>query len=171
MKKILFFAGAAMSALALGACSGNNCSNCNACSGPGTCNLDEDKVYTGVLPAADAGGIRYTLKLDYDDDKNFMEGDYDLLETYIVGDSVSATGYKDAGSFRSEGDFTVMKGDGANSGKTYIKLVQDPGESSKGSDSGPLYFLVESDSTLVMVNAELQESTIPGLNYTLKIVK
>ena len=65
----------------------------------------------------------------------------------------------------------MPEGDGANSGKTYIKLVQDPGESSKGSDSGPLYFLVESDSTLVMVNAELQESTIPGLNYTLKIVK
>ena len=100
-----------MSALALGACSGNNCSSYNACSGTRTCNLDKDKVYTGVLPATDADGIRYTLKLDYDDDKNFMEGGYDLLETYIVGDSVSATGYKDAGSFRSEGDFTVMKGD------------------------------------------------------------
>ena len=143
-----------------------------ACSGSPKTELPgntKDEVYTGVLPAADADGVRYTLKLDYDSDK--PGGDYDLVEVYLVGDSTSATGYKDGARFKSKGDFTVMDGTGANSAKKYLKLTQDAKDSSKGSAGGPMYFLVDSDSTLVMVNAELEQSAMPGMNYTLKLVR
>lgn len=168
MKKTFYITAACATLLMAGACSGNNKSagiDKSAKAG------DRTEVYTGVIPAADASGIRYTLKLDFDDDHNYTKGDYDLLETYFAGDSISPTGLKDLKSFTSEGDFTVEKGQGANSGKTYLKLVQDAKDSSAGSNAGPLYFLVESDSTIVMVNSDLQPSETPGLNYTLKIAK
>ncbi len=173
MKKSVFFAATAIAMMSMVACSGNN--GKNSCDGNGSCgtcnNPCKDQVYTGVLPAADAAGVRYTLTLDYDDDHNYTDGDYDLIETYLVTDSVSATGYKDGQSFKSEGDFTVIKGSGENQGKTYLKLVQDVKDSAKGSNSGPMYFLVESDSTVVMVNSQLEQSVNPDLNYTLKLVK
>ena len=155
-----------MAMVLMAACSGSPKTNM-----PGNTAKSDDQVFTGVLPAADADGVRYTLKLDYDDDKNNTEGDYDLLEVYLVGDSTNATGYKDGARFKSEGDFTVMNGTGANAAKKYIKLTQDAKDSSKGSNAGPMYFLVESDSTLVMVNAELEQSVMPGMNYTLKLVR
>ena len=155
-----------MAMVMMAACSGSQKTNM-----PGRTGDCKDEVFTGVLPAADADGVRYTLKLDYDDDKNNTEGDYDLVEVYLVGDSTSSTGYKDGARFKSEGDFTVMNGTGANASKTYIKLTQDARDSSKGSNGGPMYFLVESDSTLVMVNAELEQSVMPGMNYTLKLVR
>lgn len=154
-----------LAVLMMAACSGKNSTYSNM---PGN---DKDEVYTGVLPAADADGVRYTLKLDYSDDNNYTTGDYDLVEVYLAGDSTSATGYKDAARFKSKGDFTVMDGTGDNSSKKYIKLTQDAKDSSKDSNSGPMYFLVESDSTLVMVNADLEQSVIPGMNYTLKLVR
>lgn len=164
MKKTTLFMAAALSMMTMAACSGNQ-----KCSGEKTCCSDGDKkeLYTGVLPAADSDGVRYSLKLEYDDDHNYTDGDYDLLETYLEQDSTSAIGFKDGKSFKSEGDFTVMDKDG----KKYLKLIQDAKDSAKGSNAGPLYFLVESDSTLVMVNSDLQVSENPGLNYTLKLAK
>lgn len=142
-----------------------SCSNCNKRACDGGNKGDDDKIYTGILPAADADGVRYTLKLDYDDDAaGLSKGDYDLVETYIKTDSI---GTNDVASYRSEGDFTEI----SKEGKSYLKLVQDVKDSTPGSNAGPLYFYVESDSTLVMVNAELQPSETPGLNYTLKLVK
>ena len=139
-----------------------NDGNCNGGKCDGKC---DDKVYTGVLPAADADGVRYTLKLDYDD--NGMKGDYDLVETYLKADTVSALGYKDLRSFISEGDFKVEKqGD-----KTYLQLVKDQKDSSIGSAETPMYFLVDSDSTLTMTNAQLEVSATPGMNYTLKLAR
>lgn len=128
---------------------------------------DQDKVevYTGVLPAADADGVRYDLRLDYDDDHNFTDGDYDLRETYLTADSTATSGYTDGKSFLSEGDFTVNKQDG----KTYLKLVQDLKDSQAGSNVGPMYFLVESDSTLVLVNDQLRKADNPDMNYTLRL--
>lgn len=170
MRKLIFGA-AAMTLLALSACSNGN-GSCAADKNCGDCKKgDKEAVYTGVLPAADVDGIRYTLKLDYDDDNNYTDGDYDLVEVYFVGDSTSATGYKDSARFKSEGDFKVINGTGDNASKKYIKLVQDVKDSSAGSNADVMYFLVQSDSTLVMVNSDLQESTTPGLNYTLKLVK
>lgn len=93
------------------------------------------------------------------------------MEVYVQNDSTKASGFRDAASFKSEGDFTVISGQGADSNKKYLKLVKDNRDSSAGSVDGPLYFLVDSDSTLVMVNDQLQPSETPGLNYTLTLVK
>lgn len=126
----------------------------------------EDQMYTGVLPAADGPGIRYTLKVDYDDDKNNMAGDYDLIETYLAADSVAPNGVKDNVSYKSEGDFTVVD----QNGKKYLKLVKDAKDSHPQASSD-LYFEVSSDSTLTMVNAQLEPAVSDSLNYTLKLVK
>lgn len=151
---------AAMAMLSLAACSNNGSCNGSTCK-----DNDKDMVYTGVMPAADCDGVRYTLTLDYDDDAK--DGDYKLVETYIQADTTSMIGYKDLNSFASEGDFTVNKqGD-----KTYLKLVKDQKDSSANSVDGPLYFIVDSDSTITMANAELETSTTPGMNYTLKLAK
>lgn len=157
---------AAVAMMALSACSGNS----NKCAGDKECKLDKKELYTGVLPSADAAGIRYQLKLDWDDD-DCAKGDYDLRETVLVADTTNAAGVSDGKTFDSEGDFTVMKGNDNNAGKTYLKLVRDSKDSDPNSTAGPMYFLVESDSTLVMVNSDLQVSETPGLNYTLKLQK
>lgn len=163
MKKMLLFATALIALLPV-ACSHSE----KSCSGS---DCSKDAVYTGVLPAADADGVRYTLTLDYDDDHNYTTGDYDLVEVYLQGDTTSATGYHDAASYRSEGDFSVITGQGADSSKKYIKLVKDARDSSTGSVDGPLYFMITSDNTLEMVNDQLQPSETPGMNYTLTKVQ
>lgn len=165
MKKMILGA-ASLAMVMMAACSGSPKTQL-----PGNTVNTKDEVYTGVFPAADAGGVRYTLKLDYDDDSADKGGDYYLVEVYLVGDSTSATGYKDGARFKSKGDFSVMDGTGDNAAKKYIKLTQDAGDSAKGSNGGPMYFLVKSDSTLVMVNAELEQSVMPGMNYTLELVR
>ncbi len=158
MKKMIYFAAAAMSVLSLAACSGNKC-------GDGKCADRPDEIYSGVLPAADADGISYTLKLDYDDDKGNQAGDYDLNETVLTADS---TGFQHKATYLSEGDFTVMEKDG----KKYIKLVKDAKESN-ASAANSLTFLVSSDSTLTMVNEQTLEAAPDsvGMNYTLKLTK
>lgn len=157
MKKMIFYA-SAFAALFLGACSQSN----KAC--PDKCSDDKTEVYTGFLPAADAEGVRYTLILDYDDDKGYTTGDYDLVQVYVESDSTSVSGQRDASSFKEEGDFSVINGQGDKAGKKYIKL-------GAGSASAPMYFLVESDSKLVMVNDQLEPSETPGLDYSLLLVK
>ncbi len=158
MKKTVSLAAAAFAVLALASCGNKSCDQ--------KCEKVDDVAYTGVLPAADAAGIRYNLKLDYEDDKNNMEGDYDLVETYLVADSVATGGVKDGASYKSEGDFTVVE----KNGKKYLKLVKDAKDSNPNA-SDNLYFEVSSDSTLTMVNAELEPAVSDSLNYTLKIVK
>lgn len=160
MKKTALLGGAALLALAMTAC--GNCGN-KACGNDSKDGLD--KVYTGVLPAADCDGVRYTLTLDYD--HNQKDGDYDLVETYLRSDSTAMAGYKDIATYRSEGDFTVEK----QGEKTYLKLVKDAKDSSTGSIETPLYFVVDSDSTLSMANAQLEVPETPGMNYTLKLGK
>lgn len=167
MKKTLLTMAAGMALLAFGACSGNKtCDNEKGCCKDG----DRKEMYSGILPAADADGIRYSLELEFDDDDNYQKGDYDLVETYLKADSTANLGVADLKSFKSEGDFTVIKGEGADASKTYLKLVQDTKDSDQGSNSGPLYFYVENDSTLVLVGADLQPAA-SGLNYSLKRVK
>lgn len=163
MKKSIFIAAAAISLMSMAACTGNQKSNGDSKFADG----DKKELYTGVLPAADTDGVRYALQLDYDDDHNYTDGDYDLLETYLEADTTSALGFKDGKSYKSEGDFTVMDKDG----NKYLKLVQDVKDSQAGSNVGPMYFLVESDSTIVMVNSDLQKAENPEMNYTLKLSK
>ena len=160
MSKPFYFAAAALAMISLAACSGNN--NCQG----NKCADREDQVFTGLLPAADGPGVRYTLKLDYDDDKNNMEGDYDLVETYVGADSLAQSGKNADVSFRSEGDFTVVD----QNGKKYLKLVKDNRDSHARAVSN-LYFQVDSDSTLTLVDNQLQPASNDSLNYTLKLVK
>lgn len=160
MKKPFYLAAAALAMLAMSACCGNK--SCNN----GNCEKMDDMTYTGVVPAADGPGIRYTLKLDYEDDKNNMEGDYDLVESYLEADSVATNGVKDNVSYKSEGDFTVVE----QNGKKYLKLVKDAKDSAPEAAAN-LYFEVTNDSTITMVNAELQPAANDSLNYSLKLVK
>lgn len=117
---------------------------------------DRDITYYGVIPAADAPGIEYTLVLDYDDDMN--TGDYRLTERYI-----------DKATFTSEGDFTLHTGTPADASQRYLKLVPDhPDRAADQATSSDdvRYFLIDSDSTLTMTDASLKPAE-SGLNYTL----
>lgn len=116
---------------------------------------DDDQVYAGLVPAADADGVHYTLTLDYDDD--MKDGDFDMVQTYVKTDSVGTTDLK---SFKSKGDFTVEDRDGVK----YLKLV------AKRSAEAPVYLQVTNDSTLTLVNDSLQMAP-SGLDYTLHLVK
>ncbi len=160
MKKIVMMAGVAVAMMSMASCCGEKSCDKGSCAASGGC----DKVYTGVIPAADVLGIRYTLGLDYDD--NGQKGDYTLVETYIDGDSASTLGYKDVASFASEGDFTV----GQKDGKTFLRLTKDAKDSSAQA-ADVLYFLVSSDSTVTLSNDALDNFSTPGMNYTLKLAK
>ncbi len=164
MKKIVLGM-AALAALGLASCGGNNkCDNKANCDGK--CE-DKVEVFTGVLPGADNEGVRYTLNLEYDDDHNCTEGDYKLDETYLVADSTATDGVRADKSFKSEGDFTITEKDG----KKVYKLVPDAKDSNAEATLTPMYFILDNDSTLTMVNAELERSVNPDLNYSLKLAK
>lgn len=159
MKKTFYFAAAALVALAAGACSDKG--SCTKDSARG----DLKEVFTGVLPAADAEGIRYTLNLDYDDDNNYTDGDYALVETYLVTntDSVSKLSYNDSVSYKSKGDFNVVE----KNGNKYLQLVPDR----KYPNASALNLMVNNDSTLTLVGSNLEPAEPSALNYTLKLVK
>lgn len=162
MKKSILFIAAGLSMLGMAACAGNG--KGGNCDGNASCGKKGDKVevYTGILPAADAEGFRYTLQLQFDDDDK--DGDYKLIESVIETDSTAVGGYKDVKSFVSEGDFYIKQKDG----KTYYELKKDQKDSQLGSLDTPAYFLVDSDSTITLLNNDMEVPTAPGLNYTLK---
>ena len=140
---------AGLALISLAACSNKSCDNGSCSNGKG----DRNEVFTGVLPAADCDGIRYTLHLDYDDNGK------DLRQ-----DSTGMAGIKDIASFASEGDFVVSQ----DNGKTIIKLVKDQKDSGAGSVETPIYFIANGDSTLTLTNDSLKVPDTPGLNYTLR---
>ncbi len=150
MRLRLLYAASLAAALAAGACT---CKTATDTPAPDT-DKGYDKVYTGVLPAADADGVRYTLLLDYDDNTG---GDYEMVQTYFATDS---TGVCDIATFATEGDFTTGK---TAAGTDYIKL--------SGDGAGELYFVAATDSTMVMTDASLTPVATPGMNYTLKAAK
>ncbi|MDE7407295.1 MAG: copper resistance protein NlpE N-terminal domain-containing protein [Muribaculaceae bacterium] len=127
MKRNFLYLAAMASVVALGACADKQ--NTQTVSD----HSDIDKVYTGVLPSADADGVRYTVLMDYDDDNN--GGEYDMVQTYFTTDSVG--NINDIATFVSDGDFTVATSD---TGKKYLKF--------SGDGSGEMYFLNHSDSTI-----------------------
>lgn len=145
--------------LMVAACSDNKkCASSEECAGTACTSADADVTYTGVLPAADAEGIEYTLSLDYDDDGN--GGDYRLTERFI--------GKPDA-TFKSKGEFSVHKSTPADSSQAYLKLVPDHTDRAADqatSSADVRYFLVDSDSTLTLTGADLQRPDTQ-LNYTL----
>ncbi|MDE7387397.1 MAG: copper resistance protein NlpE N-terminal domain-containing protein [Muribaculaceae bacterium] len=154
MKKTFYIASAAVAMLAMASCTSNKKAD-NQAAQPVV--EDVTEVYAGILPAADADGIQYTLVLEYEADDNFMEGDYNLTEVVLTADTTSTTGYAAGETMVSKGDFDVFTKDGGK----YLKLTKDD------SETDVMYFQVTSDSTIVMVNADLEQSVIPELNYTL----
>ncbi len=160
MKKVFF--GFAAALLALTACCGNK-----TCGTDGNCKDDDkDLVYTGILPAADTDGVRYTLTLDYDKD---TKGDYDLNQTYVALDSLAPGGYKNLNSFKSEGDFYVENKTVDGQNVKYLRLVPEAKDSN--GDTTTLYMLVTNDSTLTLVGADLKVPENKDLNYDLKLQK
>lgn len=157
MKKTIFLSATAVALLSLAACSGNK----TASEQTSTDETSKNVTYTGILPAADTDGVRYALNLDYTNDN---EGSYKLDQTYLVADSTAAGGYKDKDSFKTEGNFAIESKDA----KKYIKLTET---AKADTTANVMYFLVDSDSTMTMVNADLQVSVNPDMNYTLKLEK
>lgn len=157
----VYFAAVALAAVSITAC-GSSQKKDEASKRPAT------EVYSGILPAADAYGIKYNLKLDYANDSTFTSGRFDLEETSLAADSLKSDGYREMDTEKYKGDFTIISGKGVNAAKSYVKLMPE----TKGDTltaPAPIYFLVASDSTLTMVNSELEVSVNPDLNYTLKL--
>ncbi len=149
MKITLCCAAAVAAMFALSACSGKAKQE-NAAESSNTPAPTRQETYAGIVPAADARGIQYTVVLDYTGDN---AGQYDLTQVYMKGDSTS--------QFKSSGKFAAGKD--TTSGKQYIKLAgQSPTED--------VYFVVATDSTIVMADATLATPDIPGMNYTLTAV-
>lgn len=149
MKKLFLTVSAAVALVAMVACSGKKAEATEE-------NTDapvatEKAAYTGVLPGADCDGIWYTLQLDGDK--------YDMIETYFALDSASNGGINELLSVKSEGTVESLEKGGFN----YIKLTPS-------TEDATICFLNATDSTLVMLNADLETPTAPDF-YTLNLVK
>jgi len=130
---------------------------------------EKDELYAGILPAADAAGILYTLRLDYDDDHNYTDGDYLLTETALVKDSVNPLGLKDGVTSLTEGDFRIESRTVNGTTSHYLRLMPDMKESLGAASASTLCFLINPDRTLTMVNADLTKAANGTLNYTLTL--
>ena len=151
MRRIYSYAAIAAAILAMSACSGTQKSADAAEVAEVTDFMPVQETYAGVLPAADADGIQYTVVLDYDSDGG---GEYDMTQIYIMADSTA--------SFKTSGNFTAARDE--NTGKKYIKLAGD-------TPIDDVYFVVATDSTIVMADATLATPDTPGMNYTLTAVE
>lgn len=155
MKKSIF---AIASAVVLMAASCSNEKKAAEATEPAAEEVAVVEVYSGILPAADAEGVLYDLTLNYNEDG---VGTYTLNETYMVADT-TATNVAVA----TEGDFVVTDKDG----KKYIALTKDATKATEEEANDTIFFLVDSDSTITMVNAQL-EPAATDLNYTLTLQK
>ena len=160
MKKILVMGLAAVATLGIA-----SCDNQVKPSGEG----DKDVLYSGILPAADAQGIIYTLRLEYDADHNYTDGDFAMVENYLQYDSVAASGLKEAVTSYSEGDFKKESKQVDGATVEYIRLIPDAKEGLGAASTTETYFVVNADGSLTMVGPDLQKSEVPGLNYTLTV--
>ena len=164
MKKAILFC-LALAPLALASCSNCKDGSC-ASSGNGG---DKEELYAGVLPAADAEGVIYTLRLDYDDDNNFTDGDFALTQTALESDTVSAPAIKAGVTSYTEGDFKIEDKTVDGAAAKVLRLIPDAKESLGTADNSTLYFLVNGDNTLTMVSADLTKAANDSINYTLTL--
>lgn len=124
-------------------------------------------TYTGILPAADCAGIRYSLTLDFaGGDAAATTGTYTLDETYLDADPADPNAYKDGQTFKSEGDFTVEAATAATAGKKYLKLVEKTADPT--ATPSTVYFLIDAPDAITLVGADLQPAA-SDLNYTLTL--
>lgn len=164
MKKTLLGL-AALAALGLTAC--NNAASTNNSNSNG--GKDKEVLYSGILPAADAQGTVYTLKLEFDADDNYMEGDFTMIENTLVADSVASSGLKEAATSYSKGDFRKLSKQVEGTAVDYIQLIPDAQDALGAASSSTLYFIVNPDESLTMVGADLQKAANPEINYTLTV--
>ncbi|MDE7159296.1 MAG: hypothetical protein K2O24_00415 [Muribaculaceae bacterium] len=163
MKTKALFGIAALAAFGLTACS--NASGTPSAAGA-SANGDKEMLYSGILPAADAQGNVVTLKLDFDDDHNYTDGDFIMVENTVAADSISAAGITAASTSYSEGDF--RKATKQVDGKTleYLVLTPDAKDLLGAATATPSYFLINENQTLTLVNADIELPANPEL-YTL----
>ncbi|MDE5568500.1 MAG: copper resistance protein NlpE N-terminal domain-containing protein [Muribaculaceae bacterium] len=148
MKKLLFVATAVIALFGMAACNGKKAAETEEPAAEATA---VKAAYTGVLPAADCDGVWYTLQLN--------DGKYDMIETYFALDTAANAGINEILSVKSEGTVeTIEKGD-----FSYIKLTPS-------TEDAAICFLNATDSTIIMLNAELETPAAPDF-YTLNIVK
>lgn len=131
---------------------------------------DKEVLYTGILPAADAEGTIYTLKLEFDDDNNYTDGDYMLVENSLAADSVAPSGLKAVTTSYTKGDFTKQTRQVDGTTVEYITLVPDAKDALGAPSASSSYFVINADGSLTMVGQDLQMPVIADL-YTLTVVK
>lgn len=165
MKKIVMFGLAAVAALTFASCD-KSCSK-----GECATKSDNDKevLYSGILPAADAQGTVYTLKLEFDDDNNYTDGDFTMVENTLAADTVAASGLKEVATSYTEGDFRKLSKEVDGAKVDYIQLTPDAKDALGTPSAASMYFIVNADESLTMVGADLQKAVDPAMNYTLTI--
>lgn len=131
---------------------------------------DKEVLYSGILPAADAEGTVYTLKLDFDDDNNYTDGDYTLIENSLAADSVAPSGMKAVATSYSKGDFTKQSKEVDGQTVEYITLTPDAKDALGAPSASSAYFVVNADGSLTMVSQSLEMPVMADL-YTLSVVK
>lgn len=167
MKKIVLMGLALLGTLGFVACDGS--SKTAQTAAPAKNSADKEVLYAGILPAGDAIGFIYTLKLDYDADHDFNEGDFVMMESGLASDTIFATGIKEVATGYSEGDFRKESKEVDGVKVEYIRLIPDAKEGLGATDASETYFIVNADGSLTMVGEDLQVSNFPGLNYTLTV--
>ncbi len=159
---------ALFAALGFSSCCNKSCDNSDKAASADKSG-DKEVLYSGILPAADAQGTVYTLKLEFDADNNFTDGDYTLVETTLASDSVAASGLKDLTASYTKGDFTKASKEVDGATVEYIQLKPDAKDALGTPSAASLYFIVNPDESLTMVSADLQKAVDPALNYTLTV--
>ncbi|MDE6416917.1 MAG: hypothetical protein K2K68_07825 [Duncaniella sp.] len=164
MKKSLFL-GLALVSVALASC--GDCKS-GSCESKGNCG-DKEELYAGILPATDAEGYVYSLRLDYDDDNNYTDGDYSLSVVALQSDTVSAPAFVAGPASYTEGDFKIETKSVNGAEAKVMTLLPEAKESLGTPDNSPLYFLVNDNQTLTMVGADFTKAENDSLNYTLTL--
>ncbi len=149
MKKFLLSMLAGAAVLGMASCAGKQAATETTDEAAAT--TVEKAAYTGVLPGADCDGVWYTLQLN--------DGKYDMIETYFALDTTANAGINEILSVKSEGTVESLEKGGYN----YIKLTPS-------TQDAAICFLNATDSTLVMLNADLETPAAPDF-YTLTLVK
>lgn len=164
MKKTVLLSLAAVAALGFSACDNNTATADKSQSKDG----DKVVLYSGILPAADAQGTVCTLRLEFDDENNYTDGDFVMVENSLAADSVAASGLKEAATSYSEGDFRkeTKTVDGAT--VEYLVLTPDAKDGLGAASTTPTYLVVNEDQSLTLVNSSIELPSVPAL-YTLTV--
>lgn len=164
MKKTLILGLAAMAALGFTACSNSNATSTDTKAKGG----DKEVLYSGILPAADAQGTLYTLKLEFDDDNNYTDGDFMMVENTLDADTLSFSGLKEVATSYTKGDFRKESKQVDGVMVEYIKLLPDAKDALGTPSASSSYFILNADGSLTMTGADLQKPAMAE-NYTLTV--